>query len=87
MTNGCLIPFARTKTEREAKGDPRPSVAERYANHEVYIAAVKRAVESLVKERLMLEEDAERFIDAARKKNPLDPSVPLGPLVTAGRED
>ena len=87
MTNGCLIPFARTKAEREAKGDPRPSVEERYASHEAYIAAVKSAVENLVKERLMLEEDAERFIEAARKKNPLDPSVPLGPLVTAGRED
>jgi hypothetical protein len=24
---------------------------------------------------------------AARKKNPLDPSVPLEPLVTGGRED
>ena len=86
-TNGCIITFARTKTEREAKNDPRLSVEERYASHEAYIEAVKRAVDGLVKEGLMLQEDGERYIDAARKKNPLDPSVPLEPLVTAGRED
>jgi hypothetical protein len=87
MTNGCLIPFARTKAEREAKGDPRLSIEERYPSHEAYIEVVRRAVENLVKERLMLEEDGQRYIEAARAKNPFDPSVALGPLVTAGRED
>jgi hypothetical protein len=87
MTNGCIIPFARTKAERSAKGDPRPSIEERYPSHEAYVKAVQGAVEGLVKERLMLEQDAERYIEAARQKNPLDPSVPLGPLVPGGRED
>ncbi len=86
-TNGCIITFARTKAAHEAKNDPRPSIEERYASHEAYVEAVKRAVEGLVKERFMLAEDGERYIEAARKKNPLDPSVPLEPLVTAGRED
>ena len=27
------------------------------------------------------QEDADRFIDEARRRNPLDPSVPLGPLI------
>ena len=35
----------------------------------------------------MLQEDGERYIEAARKKNPFAFSVPLEPLVTAGRED
>jgi hypothetical protein len=87
MTNGSIIPFARTKAERSAKGDPRPSIEERYPSHEAYVKAVQGAVEGLVKERLMLEQDAERYIEAARQKNPLDPSVPLGPLVPGGRED
>jgi hypothetical protein len=87
MTNGCIKTFARTKFEREANGDPRLSIEERYPGHEAYIEAVKRAVDGLVKERLMLGEDGERYIEAARKKNPLDPSAPLEPLVTAGRED
>jgi hypothetical protein len=86
-TNGSIITFARTKTEREAKGDLRPSIEERYASHEAYVQAVKRSVDGLVKEGLMLQEDGERYIEAARKKNPLDPSTPLEPLVTAGRED
>jgi hypothetical protein len=86
-TNGCIITFPRTKAEREASGDPRLSVEERYASHAAYVEAVKRAVDGLVKEGLMLQEDGERYIEAARKKNPLDPSVPLEPFVTAGRED
>ena len=81
------MPFARTKAEREANGDPRLSIEERYASHATYVEAVKRAVDGLVKEGLMLPEDGERYIEAARQKNPLDPSVPLEPLVTAGRED
>ena len=87
MTNGCIKTFARTKAEREKNGDPRLSVEERYPSHAAYVEAVQRAVEDLIKEGLMLQEDGERYIDAARKKNPLDPSVPLEPLVTAGRED
>ena len=86
-TNGCIITFARTKAEREANRDPRLSIEERYASHAAYVEAVSRAVDCLVKEGLMLPEDGERYIDAARKKNPLDPSAPLEPLVTAGRED
>ena len=86
-TNGCIIAFARTKAERAAKGDPRPSIEERYPSHEAYVEAVKRAVDELVKEGFMITEDGERYLEAARKKNPLDPSVPLEPLVTAGRED
>jgi hypothetical protein len=86
-TNGCIITFARTKAEREANRDPRLSIEERYPSHAAYVEAVSRAVDGLVKEGLMLPEDGERYIEAARKKNPLDPSVPLEPLVTAGRED
>lgn len=86
-TNGCIVAFPRTTAEREAKGDPRLSVAERYSSHEAYIETVKRAVEGLVREGFLLPEDAKRYLEAARRKNPLDPSVPLEPLVTAGRED
>jgi hypothetical protein len=87
MTNGCLLAFARTKAEREKSGDPRLSIEERYASHEAYVQAVKTAVDGLVKEGLLLQEDSERYIEAARLKNPLDPSVIIEPLVTAGRED
>jgi hypothetical protein len=87
MTNGCIKAFARTKAEREKIGDPRLSIEERYPTHQAYIDAVKRAVDALVKEGFLLAEDGESYIEAAKKKNPLDPSVVIEPLVTAGRDD
>jgi hypothetical protein len=81
---GSFVPFARTKAERQARGDPRPSIEERYPSHAAYIEAVTRVCEERVREGLMLQEDAERFIAAARERNPLDPTVRLGPLIQAG---
>jgi hypothetical protein len=78
---GSFVPFARTRVEREACGDPRPSIEERYASHTAYVEAVARVCAARVHERLMLQEDADRFIELARARNPLDPAVPLGPLV------
>ena len=84
--SGSFIPFGRTKAEREARGDPRPSIEERYGNHKAYVQAVLSVVEGLVRDRLLLEEDADRFLEAARMKNPLDASVPLGLLVSGGSD-
>jgi Alpha/beta hydrolase domain len=78
---GSFIPFARTRAERNASGDPRPSIEERYPSHEAYMDAVSRCCRSRVQEGLMLQDDADRFIAAARSRNPLDPSTPLGPLI------
>lgn len=55
---GQYIPFARTEAERNAAGDPRPSVAARYRSFEQYHRAVVRAIDGLVADRLMLCEDA-----------------------------
>jgi len=87
MTNGCIKAFARTKAEREKIGDPRLSIAERYPSHQTYIDIVKRAVDELVKEGFLLPEDGECYVEAARRKNPLDPSVTIEPLVTAGKDE
>jgi hypothetical protein len=87
MTNGCIKAFARTKAEREKIGDPRLSIEERYPTHQAYLDIVKRAVDELVKEGFLLPEDGECYVEAARRKNPLDPSVTIEPLVTAGKED
>ena len=87
MTNGCIKAFARTKAEREKLGDPRLSIEERYPSHPAYIDLVKRAVDDLVKEGFLLPGDGESYIETAKRKNPLDPSTVIEPLVTAGRED
>jgi len=78
---GSFVPFARTKAERLANNDPRPSIEERYPSHEAYVQAVAACCERLVSQRLLLPEDADRFVAAAKERNPLDPSVPLGPLI------
>jgi hypothetical protein len=59
---GGFVPFAQTKAERMAAGDPRPSLAERYGNPEGYVNAVRAAAERLVEERFLLREDADRLI-------------------------
>ena len=63
--NGAYIPFARTKAERLAAGDPRPSLEERYGTHAAYVARVKRAAERMVRDRFLLVEDANRLIAEA----------------------
>ncbi len=56
---GQYIPFARTAADRVATGDPRPSIEERYPSFGQYYSAVKNAIDGLVKDRLMLCEDAD----------------------------
>ncbi len=67
---GSYIPFPKTKEEREKSGDPRVSIDERYKDHADYVQRVSREARSMVEERLLLSEDAERIIEEA-KKNPL----------------
>lgn len=64
--DGSLIPFARSRAEREAADDPRPSLAERYGSREAYVAKVRAAAEALVAERLLLPRDAEAYVRAAQ---------------------
>jgi hypothetical protein len=65
--DGSLIPFARTKAEREIAGDPRPSLQERYRTRDAYVARVEAAAAALVAERLLLPVDAAAYIKAARE--------------------
>jgi hypothetical protein len=57
--SGQSIPFASTAVERAASGDPRPSIEERYRSFGEYQSAVLRAIDGLVKDRLLLCEDAD----------------------------
>jgi hypothetical protein len=58
-SSGQRIPFARTEAERVASGDPRASIEERYPSFGEYHSALMRAVDGLVKDRLLLCEDAD----------------------------
>lgn len=63
--SGSFFPFAATAAERQARGDPRPSLEERYRDHAGYVRAVRDAANALVRERFLLEEDAERAVREA----------------------
>ena len=69
--SGSYIPFATTRIERLASGDPRKSLEERYRDHQGYVNAVRGATRKLVQERFLLEEDAKRFIDEAEASDVL----------------
>jgi hypothetical protein len=60
--NGTMIPFAATREERLKNNDPRPSMAERYPNDGDHTAAIARAAQQLVRDRLLLEEDVKLFV-------------------------
>lgn len=66
---GQQIPFHLTEADRMAVGDPRLSIEERYPGSEDYVDAVADAARRLREERLLLEEDVERSIAAARARS------------------
>jgi Alpha/beta hydrolase domain len=51
------IPFPRTSEVRQKTGDPRRSIAERYAGRDDYLNRYKAAVDDLVGQRWILPED------------------------------
>ena len=63
--NGSFWPFATTREERMEKDDPRQSLEERYGSKEIYIKLVITETEKLLKDRLMLREDANKIIENA----------------------
>ena len=65
---GSFIPFAASRAERLATGDPRLSIEERYPSKEVYVAAFKKAADDLVAQRYLLPEDAKLLIGRAESE-------------------
>ena len=65
---GWTLPLPATRAEREASGDPRASIEERYDGREDYLEKVTQAAESLVGEGYMLEEDIAEVVDLAGRK-------------------
>ena len=63
--SGQFIPFAKTKAERLATGDPRLSIEERYGNIETYTAMLQKAIDGLEQSGFLLPVDAK----AALNKN------------------
>jgi hypothetical protein len=62
---GATIPFAATGRRRQATGDPRPSIEERYASRAAYLERVRAAAHHLVAARYVLDEDVELSVTMA----------------------
>jgi hypothetical protein len=63
--DGSSVPFARSKAERESRGDARLSLEERYGDQAGYVAKVRQAAAVLERERYLLAEDVTRIVDEA----------------------
>jgi hypothetical protein len=59
---GGMVPFAKTKAERMATKDPRPSLEERYVDHAGYVAAVAAAARNAVTEGFLLAADEKKLV-------------------------
>ncbi|MEQ9639539.1 MAG: alpha/beta hydrolase domain-containing protein [Alphaproteobacteria bacterium] len=62
---GSTWPLPRDAAARQAAGDPRPSLAERYADRDDYRAKVRKAAEALMAQGTLLAEDVEVCVDNA----------------------
>lgn len=54
---GSFVPLAKTAEDRKKTGDPRASIAERYASREQYIMKFEEAAKQLVQQRFLLQQD------------------------------
>ena len=62
---GWTLPFHKSKEDREATGDPRPAIEERYESRDDYVEQVRQAASDLASEGYILEEDIEREAELA----------------------
>ncbi len=65
---GWTLPLPNTREDREAAGDPRPSLEESYDSKDDYLGRVRDAAESLVEDGYVLREDVEGIVERAGEK-------------------
>ncbi|MGE3541261.1 MAG: alpha/beta hydrolase domain-containing protein [Candidatus Tectimicrobiota bacterium] len=65
---GSTLPFPATRAERQASGDPRRAIEERYASREDYLQQVQRAAEVLVQQGYLLAEDMATMLEQAAQR-------------------
>jgi hypothetical protein len=63
--DGAFVPFVRTRAEREASGDPRLALEERYRDHEDYAERIRNAAVALEHNGYLLSEDVLRIGEQA----------------------
>lgn len=79
---GGYVAFAETKAAREAVGDQRLSLEERYGTHEEYVKRVTASANAMVAQRYLLRADADQMIAQADASSILK-ILPTVPTTTA----
>jgi len=62
---GGMIPFARTRAERESTNDSRPSIEERYKSREQYLELITKSANDLAAKGYLIKEDIPRIVEQA----------------------
>jgi len=65
---GWTLPFPVTRSEREASGDPRLSLEERFSSREEFLDRVRAAAKGLVDEGYLLTDDLDNVVERAALK-------------------
>jgi hypothetical protein len=72
---GSFFALPNTLAERQASGDTRLSLVEKYQDNAGYLAAVTLAVKNLVSERFLVQSDADAYIASATVAKFIPPVV------------
>ena len=72
---GGMVPFAKTKAQRLASGDPRLSLEERYGTHDGYVAAVRKAADDAACQGYLVAGPQAASMGAKCAMKSLDPGV------------
>jgi hypothetical protein len=65
---GSYLPFPKTAADARRSGDPRKSIAERYASSDDYLARYQSAVDALITQRWILKEDRAALLDRGKQE-------------------
>jgi len=68
LLNGATIPFAPTASLRQAWNDARPSIEERYASREAFLAEVRGAASTLAEDGCLLKTDVDDVVAASASR-------------------
>ena len=63
--SGSFLPFHATRADREASGDARLSIEERYQNREHYLGLVADEAMELIEQGYLLDRDLPEILDQA----------------------
>ncbi len=66
--NGSYIPLPKSASARQASGDPRLSLTERFGDLDGYLKQLEKRCQQMVSERYLLAEDVERITKRQRER-------------------